>query len=1195
MSASELGKHAADAILERHRALVDVADLIAQRRDLRGLFHDLAERLRGVVSFDFLIFVLHDPDRNLMCLNILENLSPGALPLPIEIGIDESSSGWVWENQRPLVFANIWQETRFPKVMQALRDFGIKSYGLLPLTAAERRLGALGFGSKQEAVYSEADLEFLQRVAGRVAVAVDNALNSQSLELYRQQLATGRAEAALRQSEERFRTVVESIDDVVFTLDREQRHTGVFGRWLERYGMTPQMFLGKTAREVLGPDVASVHEAANERALSGYNAVYEWSAETPKGRVHFQTSVSPLRDSRGSIAGIVGIGRDVTERKRAEETLRKSQAMFENLFEHSPDAVLTTDAQGRIVRANARVEKLFGYGREELLGQPVEVLVPERFRDGHPLRRRKYYSEPRPRLMGELFGRRKDGSEFPVELMLGPLETEEGEWVLGVVRDITERKQAEEALKTSEQRFRQIAENIREVFFLMDLQKHRVLYVSPAYEEIWGRSCESLYREPMSWFEAIHPEDRQRLSSAVQKFLAEGVFEEEYRVVRPDGSIRWIWDRGFPVQDGSSGLLRAVGIAEDITERKLAADALRASEQQLQSMMDNSTAVIYLKDVAGRFLRINRRFETVFATTRKETLGKTDYDLFPKDRADRLRANDQKVLEAGVPLEFEEVAPHDDGLHTYISIKVPLLDSAGKPYAVAGISTDITERKRAEETLLLEVTNVLVSNLDIRKLLAAISAGIRQVKPHFFAGVALYDSHSKKLRLHVLTAPQGNQLLQEEVLLPLEGSPAGWAFTMREPLLLDRMETDRFPPEIMQLWIGLGIKSACWLPLISHGRALGTLIVAGDSEAACSEKDVRLLSQIANQVAVALDNALAYQQISELQGRLAEEKLYLEEELRTEYNFEEIVGESAVLKRILKQVETVAPTEATVLIQGETGTGKELVARAIHNLSSRRERTFVKLNCAAIPIGLLESELFGHEKGAFTGAIMQKVGRLELAHRGTLFLDEVGDIPLELQPKLLRALQEKEFERLGSTRTIPVDARLVAATNRDLGQMVKDRLFRSDLYYRLRVFPIVVPPLRERPEDIPILVRYFAQKHAQRMNKKIDTIPPEAMEALRRWSWPGNVRELENLIERAVILSRGPALYIPLAELSPSAEIESSNSSTLEAAEREHILRVLRETNGVIGGPNGAAARLGLNRTTLNSKMRRLGISRRDI
>jgi PAS domain S-box-containing protein len=327
--------------------------------------------------------------------------------------------------------------------------------------------------------------------------------------------------------------------------------------------------------------------------------------------------------------------------------------------------------------------------------------------------------------------------------------------------------------------------------------------------------------------------------------------------------------------------------------------------------------------------------------------------------------------------------------------------------------------------------------------------------------------------------------------------------------------------------------------------------------------------------------------------RSEEEKRYLEEELRLEHQFEDIIGESTGLKHVLKQVETVAPTEVTVLILGETGTGKDLIARAIHQLSPRRDHTMVKLNCAAIPSGLLESELFGHEKGAFTGALAQKIGRLELAHQGTLFLDEVGDLPLELQPKLLRALQEKEFERLGGIRTIPIDARLIAATNRDLGKMVAERQFRSDLYYRLRVFPISVPPVRERRQDIPLLVRYFVEKHARKMDRRIETIPPEVMDALVRWSWPGNVRELENFIERAVILSRGPVLRAPLAELQ-DPENSRPEDTSLEAADREHILSVLRETGGAIGGQGGAAERLGLKRTTLNSKLKKLGITKED-
>ena len=427
---------------------------------------------------------------------------------------------------------------------------------------------------------------------------------------------------------------------------------------------------------------------------------------------------------------------------------------------------------------------------------------------------------------------------------------------------------------------------------------------------------------------------------------------------------------------------------------------------------------------------------------------------------------------------------------------------------------------------------------------------------------------------------------------PIEGTPSGEVVVTRKPVIITGTNLDRYKTSVSRLFTAEGLQSGCIVPLITANRVLGTLSLSSLRPSAFTQEDVDLLMRVANQVAIAIENALAYRQIAELKNQLADEKLYLEEEIRTEYTFEEIVGESAALKRVLSQVETVAPTDSSVLILGETGTGKEVIARAIHDLSPRRERTFVKVNCAAIPTGLLESELFGHEKGAFTGAIAQKVGRFELAHHGTLFLDEVGDIPLELQPKLLRVLQEKEFERLGSTRTQRVDVRVVAATNRDLTQMVEDRLFRSDLYYRLNVFPIVVPPLRERTEDIPLLVRYFAQKHARGMDRRIESIPSEEMEALTRYSWPGNVRELENLIERAVILSRGPTLHVPLPEERLSGEAPAAAVVTLEAAEREHILRALRDTNWVIAGPQGAAARLGMKRTTLQSRMAKLGITR---
>jgi formate hydrogenlyase transcriptional activator len=498
--------------------------------------------------------------------------------------------------------------------------------------------------------------------------------------------------------------------------------------------------------------------------------------------------------------------------------------------------------------------------------------------------------------------------------------------------------------------------------------------------------------------------------------------------------------------------------------------------------------------------------------------------------------------------------------------------------------------------LLLDVNNAVISKLDLRELFAAITACLHRVMQFGYISLALYDPESKQLRIHALDFPQGRGLMHEDILVPLETAPAGVAFTSQKPVLLRSIDTERFPSEIARLLIAEGIKSTCSVPMTSHGKALGTVSVGSLREDAFNDEDARVLTQITNQIAVAVENALAYREIAKLKDKLSEEKLYLQDEIRSEHNFEEIIGESQALKRILKQVETVAPTDSTVLLLGETGTGKELFARAIHNLSSRRERTLVKVNCAAIPTGLLESELFGHERGAFTGAIAQRIGRFELANHGTIFLDEVGDIPLELQPKLLRVLQEQEFERLGSTRTTRVDVRLVAATNANLAERVDEKQFRSDLFYRLNVFPILIPPLRERREDIPLLVRHFVQKYGLRMKRRIDVIPTSAMKALSEYHWPGNIRELENFIERAVILSRGSKLETPLSELAKQKKllsaVSANNSTTLEEAERDHILRVLKDANWVVGGPAGAAARLGMKRTTLGSLMKRLGISR---
>ncbi len=508
------------------------------------------------------------------------------------------------------------------------------------------------------------------------------------------------------------------------------------------------------------------------------------------------------------------------------------------------------------------------------------------------------------------------------------------------------------------------------------------------------------------------------------------------------------------------------------------------------------------------------------------------------------------------------------------------------------LSREQLNRDNQSLELLLDISRVVSSTLDFKQILPVIADRLRKVIALDYLVITVPDRHRDGVDLYLIHPPvteyTGGQFIPsaESISVPV--------MRERKVKCFHREELEQARSPIIRWGVNHGIQYLSCFPLITSRGVLGVMGIASEREHMCDNPQVEVISQIANLVAIALENALAFQEIADLKAKLAQEKIYLEDEIRTEFHFEEIVGQTPQIKRVLTDAKTVASSDANVLILGETGTGKELIARAIHRMSARKDHSFIKLNCAAIPTGLLESELFGHEKGAFTGALMQKVGRLELANGGTVFLDEVGDIPLELQPKLLRVLQDQEFERLGSAKTIRVNVRLLAATNRDLATLVTAREFRSDLYYRLRVFPIHVPALRERREDIPLLVRYFVQRLSHRMNKTIDSISAATMETLTSWDWPGNVRELENFLERSVILSKGPELTIPAAELRPLTETSSRRDTSLETAEREHILRILRETSGVISGARGAAARLGLKRTTLQSKMQKLGICRLD-
>jgi formate hydrogenlyase transcriptional activator len=536
---------------------------------------------------------------------------------------------------------------------------------------------------------------------------------------------------------------------------------------------------------------------------------------------------------------------------------------------------------------------------------------------------------------------------------------------------------------------------------------------------------------------------------------------------------------------------------------------------------------------------------------------------------------------------FSSVALYEPG-----TVEMEFLERVATEFAVAVesfLARQAAVRERDRLRTLFDITNALVSRLASGELFSAISDQLSKVVRHDHAVLSLCNNESGVLDVYALHSPDWQ--LAEAVKGPFDpvGMPAAKVLATGKPVVARDVDVDRYPNPNFRRFVALGLKSICSVPLITRDRTIGTLALSRMTDDVWTSDDVEFLAQVANQIAIAVENSLAYRELSEMKDRLATEKLYLEDEIRIDHNVGNMVGQGLAFQSILKSIQIVAPTDSTALILGETGTGKELVARAIHDLSPRRKGNFVKVNCAAIPASLLESELFGHEKGSFTGAVAQKMGRFELAHRGTLFLDEIGEMPLELQPKLLRAIQDQEFERVGGTRTIRTDVRFVAATNRDLKATVDNNEFRADLYYRLHVFPLSVPSLRERREDIPLLTRYFVQKHAQRMGRHIDSIPSAALESLTRYDWPGNIRELQNVLERSVILTQGNTLRVAMPEVRENP-VRTSKAS--QGTERQMIVKALDEANGQVGGPDGAAARLGLKRTTLQSRMRKYNIAR---
>ena len=648
-------------------------------------------------------------------------------------------------------------------------------------------------------------------------------------------------------------------------------------------------------------------------------------------------------------------------------------------------------------------------------------------------------------------------------------------------------------------------------------------------------------------------------------------------------------------------------MADVISRSHDPAEALTESEKLLAPYFRASRVGLCILDADFRYLAINQTLAVMNGIPAAAHLGKSVREMLG-DFAELVEPQLKRVLDTQQPvlnLEISSTLYNRSEPGHWIEHYIPIKDASGEVRQIGVVVIEVTEQKKLEESLrsvsetlrdekkrqqvMMEVSRALAAKSDVPQVFPQISAYLRRVLRQEYAALALRDEKSGQLIRQSTDFPLRMGPAASAEINPAK-DPGGKALLTREPLIFSKNEMLSFPATDHLL--AEGLQSLCCVPLLRPKGPLGVLVLGSTRADAFKTDDLTLLSQVAAQLAIALENARTVREIELLRRRLEQDQHHLEGEARTQLHFEEIIGESPAVQQMLGQVAIVADSDATVLILGETGTGKGLIARSIHRASKRSERGFVALHCAAIPTGLLESELFGHEKGAFTGAVSQKIGRLELADKGTLFLDEIGEVPLELQPKLLRVLQDHEFERLGGTRTIKVDLRLIAATNRDLAKSVAQKEFRSDLFYRLNVFPVRTPALRERREDIPLLVRYFVRKFAREMDRNIESIPTETMNALVNWHWPGNVRELENFIERSVILTDGTALRAPLADL--QTESTSSAEHSLEGAERELIIRVLRETGGMISGPAGAARRLGLKRTTLQSKMQRLGITRKD-
>jgi formate hydrogenlyase transcriptional activator len=784
-----------------------------------------------------------------------------------------------------------------------------------------------------------------------------------------------------------------------------------------------------------------------------------------------------------------------------------------------------------------------------------------------------------------------------------------------------QRLRAEAALWEREERYRDLYDEAPIAYQSVGVDG-RIRRANRRAAELFGYPLNELVGRSVFDLMPDTPTGKGRAQVLFKRFLAgEEIRSEEMEYRRADGRQLWVSLSVRSIKNADGKVIASRSALEDITLRKLKDQALRESEQRFRRLVEHAADGFFVVDGDGRYVDVNQSACDSLGYSRQELMGMSIADVQMEVPLERIQEV-WKTMVPGVPITLEGVHRRRDGSVFPVEARVGLIEVDGRRCAFA-LVRDVTERKRIEQALqqysdklqelvdertaqlrqaeqrqraLLEINNAIISHLDRDSLFEAIANTLRSIFSFDRISLSIYDPANDLLKgIAVSGIAAQNAPVTAGISLPRQGSLIGRAVTQKRPIIGRDLRNDRLDSvdaHIVATLIKWGIRSYITFPLISREKVVGVMNLMSLTPDKYSEREAEFLQEIAKQIALAVENMQAYEEIARLKARVEQENIYLHEEIKTEHSFEEIIGRSRAIRKVLQAVETVAPTDAGVLLLGETGTGKELIARAIHDFSRRKECVLVKVNCAALPAGLIESELFGHEKGAFTGALARKTGRFEMANGGTIFLDEIGDLPLELQAKLLRALQEGEFERVGSAETLKVEVRVIAATNHDLEMAVQENRFRSDLFYRLNVFPVRLPPLRERTDDIPLLVRHFVLKHNARLGKKIDSIPPRIMETLQAYSWPGNVRELENIIERAVIISQGTRLDLGEWLPKPSAMPRVLRTPTLEELEKDHILAVLKTTGWRVSGQRGAAIVLGMKPTTLEARMRKLGIER---